>query len=74
MPDDPLEAIELRILERQAPGEELKQPSVAKPAKSPAPSQRAAAATNGEPAAKGPAAKPPTSGPGRRTAKPKSAA
>ena len=56
MPDDPLEAIQLRILERQAPDEELKQPAA--PAKPPAPSRRAAAATKSEPAAEGPAAKP----------------
>ena len=74
MPDDPLEAIQLRILERQAPDEELKQPSPAEPAKPPAPSRRGAAAAKSEPAAEGPAAKPPTSGPGRRTAKPSSAA
>jgi hypothetical protein len=39
MPDDPLEAIQLRILERQAPHEEVKHPSPAKPAKPPAPSR-----------------------------------
>jgi hypothetical protein len=74
MPDDPLEAIQLRILERQVPDLEVKQPSTANPAKSPVSSRRAAATTKSEPATKGPAAKPPTSRPGRRTAKPSSAA
>ena len=73
MPDDPLEAIQLRILERPAAQAEPKQPA-AKPAQAPTPSRGSATATKIDPAADAAAAKPKRASPGRRAAKPSAGA